>query len=48
MPPQVLEFNPKHNIVKKLYWLSRASDAASMSKARQMTEQVCQCVEGQS
>lgn len=40
MPPQVLEFNPKHNIVKKLYWLSRASDAASMSKARQMTEQI--------
>lgn len=40
LPPQVLEYNPKHNIMKKLYWLSRANDEKSISKARQMSEQV--------
>eukprot|EP00667_Euglena_gracilis_P003536 EG_transcript_3547 len=40
LPPQVLEFNPRHAVVKKLYWLSRASDAESLSRAKQITEQV--------
>lgn len=42
LPPQVLEFNPRHAVVKKLYWLSRASDAESLSRAKQITEQVRQ------
>lgn len=37
---QNLEFNPKHVIIKKLYWLSRRNDPASISRAKHMAEQV--------
>jgi TNF receptor-associated protein 1 len=37
---QVIEYNPKHPIIQKLYWLSRSTDDASQAKATQMAEQV--------
>lgn len=40
LPPQVLEYNPKHTIMKKLYWLSRSPEAAAIQKSRLMTEQI--------
>ena len=38
--PQVLEFNPKHDINKLLLRLSRSADAADAEKARVMAEQL--------
>ena len=35
-----MEFNAKHKIIKKLYWLSRLDNADAIAKSRQMAEQV--------
>ena len=41
----MIEYNPKHPIIQKLYWLSRSTDDASQAKATQMAEQVISLLE---
>jgi TNF receptor-associated protein 1 len=40
VPPQMLEFNPKHRLVKRLYWLSRSPAPEDITRARLMSEQI--------